>query len=221
MAQNKQAKKKEPIRNMEQANIVKKHATKLIIIGLAIGIPSVILAIVLIAVLGSNSMIPNLAFIPAFVGLVIVFIGVKMQMTVKKLKKKFADLECPKCHTRIAYTNDVKYTVLNTDFKVRVSEAEASKGVNITIKGTETKNIEITCKCQKCGTEKKFTHLFTSATCSKTENTSRIEAGATKIRLEQEIKDIRQSGFQSNYGFKVSSKSDDSLLLGYFGDEVL
>lgn len=98
-----------------------------------------------------------------------------------QLKKKLSNLECSNCKNIIKYDNNVKYKVDSGEFKVTEHKTQNSKaGMDIYVDGWEFATVTINCKCQECGTEKSFHHLFTTI---KVESKKKIGVSALNADL--------------------------------------
>lgn len=153
----------------------------------------------------------------------------------KKAQQKFSDLECTKCKERIAYNPNVKIAVANKYFGVS-KECQAMGNAQqlypntpmvLKVTGTELVTAKITCKCQKCGTEKTFEHKFTTVECERFENHVPYSSSAELlVQFEKDVRAEGSEGFEGKSGttargVKINyNRSLKSLVQGYFGNEI-
>lgn len=151
----------------------------------------------------------------------------------KKAKEKFTDIECNNCKKRIAYDDNVQIKVLSKRFVISKSDKTIEKdGVpyqsTIKASGKEYTQLEITCKCQECGTEKTFTHEFVTAECHKSAaKVPYVSSGAMLIQFEQDVRNECTEGFDGKEKGKTArgvdityNRTPESLVIGYFGNEI-
>lgn len=181
-----------------------------------------------------QSVMMVLAIIPGFG----VLGGIFLLNVMKKALEKFTDLECPNCKAQIKYSPDVQTRVLNKQFSVSTKKDYMS-GVNrnqVTLNspmycdanGKETTTVEVTCKCQACGTEKTFTHAFVTAECTvHAQNIPAISIDSTLRDLEKSVREEGAEGFEEKgtgttaRGVNIKyNRSVTSLVQGYFGNEI-
>ncbi len=183
--------------------------------------------------------VPDLSFLLAIPALCILYCAFLL-LILKKAGEKFGDIECNNCQTRIAYDDNVQIKVLNKSFKVTTSDKKIEKNgipveATISAKGKETTTVEVTCKCQACGTEKTFTHDFVTAEWEKSlVKVPYVQSGALLVTIEAEVRRRGEQGFEGEVprtptsGLKVSSgeleitylRTPEDLVKGYFGDEL-
>lgn len=174
------------------------------------------------------------AMIPGFLVIGCVF----LLNVLKKAAQKFADLECPNCKTQIQYSGDVQMNVLKKDFFVG-KKKDYMSGVDrqhvtrlspmyCEVTGKESTTVEITCKCQNCGTSKTFTHTFVTAECNYHESKIAAEQiDVVLMNMEKAVREEGAEGFEGKATGKTArgvnikySRSIGSLVAGYFGNEI-
>ncbi len=225
---------KDPVNTAKEADERKRKIYPLIYLCVGIG--------VIFGILGG--VIPGIGWILETLGIVFIFgalfFGFLLRV-LNKAKEKFADLECPKCKKQIAYDDNVSIKVLSKDFVVtkKSQTINDSNGVHqsatITAKGREKTVLEISCKCQECGTQKTFTHEFVTAEWEKSlVKVPYVQSGALLVQIEQEVREQGEKGFEGleprrpKGGLKVSSgqleitylQTPEQLVKGYFGNEL-
>lgn len=200
-----------------------------------------------------STAIPSLKSILMIVGVVSGFGAaacVFLLVVLKKAAEKFADLECTNCKKRIAFDENVQINVVNKTFNVTKEENVIKKNdipveATISVAGKEQVTIEITCKCQECGTEKTFRHDFVTMECNKTAvKIPYVQSGAISLQFEADVRNAYNNGYcnvdevnptkveVSAAGRSASSRvtdngvnitykrSPESLVKGYFGNEL-
>ena len=168
----------------------------------------------------------------------------------KKAAQKFADLECDNCKKLIAYDDNVQIRIVNKTFDIKKEDRTIEKNnvpveSTIEVKGTELVTVEITCKCQECGTEKKFMHTFTTMRCNKgAVKIPYVQSEARLIQYESDVREAYENGLcevheihpvkaEVSVGGKTASsvttsngvnitykRPIESLVKGYFGNEL-
>ncbi len=206
---------KDPVYTMEEAN---KRTKELII-------PTIICAGLAVGFVVLSNVIPSLQSLFMLLGVaaVILFFGcILLFVVIKKLKRKFTDLECPNCHSRIEYSDAVKIISDKRTLKINTTTKQNSTaGVDLKVEGIETALVTIRCKCQKCGTEKEFTTTLKTIQCVRSENCSALELGARRNQFENDLREEAKNGFDGSRGYRYISRHDiDSVVAGYFGDIV-
>ena len=181
-----------------------------------------------------SAVIPAASTILSIFGVVFGFgvIGCVFLLAVlKKAQQKFSDLECPNCKERIAYSPDVNIEVTNKSFIV-TKESRAMSGSNsqlmlVEVSGKEVVKVNITCKCQKCGTKKTFEQRFTTVECSRFQNKVHpVNSASLLAQFEQDVRAEGAEGFEGKSGTTVRgveikyNRSLRSLVAGYFGNEI-
>jgi hypothetical protein len=179
------------------------------------------------------AVIPAASTILSIFGVVFGFgvvICVFLLSVMNKAQRKFSDLECPNCKERIAYSPDVNIEVSNKSFYV-TKESRAMSGSQsamvLTVSGKEIVKAKITCKCQKCGTEKTFEQTFTTVECERFQNNVHYTNSATLLaQFEQDVRAEGDEGFEGKSGttargVKIKyNRNLKSLVIGYFGNEI-
>ena len=193
--------------------------------------------------------LPDISFILAIPALCIAYCAFLL-FVAKKAAQKFADIECSNCKERIAFDNNVKIKVIDRKFSIKKDSKTIEKNgvpyqATISVKGEETITAEISCKCQKCGSEKTFTHKFVSLRCNKTGvKVPYVQSGALLIQYESDVNNAYPSAFENLgeirpvsgelvVGGKSSSsqsvgndvsvtfyRSPEALVKGYFGNDL-
>ena len=217
---------KDPVKNSDEVKTRKKEIFPLLYLFVALFLVFAILGGLIQAISGVMMII---GIIPGFGAVACGFLLVVL----KKAAEKFADLECTNCKKRIAYDGNVQIKVLKKIFIVNKDDRTFERdGVphHSTIKaiGKEYTTLEITCKCQECGTEKTFTHEFVTVECEKSaSNVPYIQSGAMLVQFEQDVRDEGAEGFEGKMSGTTANgvnikyiKTPESLVIGYFGDEI-
>lgn len=234
---------KDPVNNSEEVKARKKEIFPLLYLFVGIFL---IMAIVSAIFPDAKNILMIVCMIPGFGAVACGF----LLMVLKKAAQKFADLECTNCKKRIAFDENVQIKVVNKTFTVTKEDKTIKKNdipVESTISaiGKERVTLEITCKCQECGTEKTFRHDFVTMECNKTAvKVPYVQSGAMLVQFEADVKNAYASGScnvgevhptkaeVSVAGQTASSKvadngvnvkynrSPESLVKGYFGNEI-
>lgn len=205
---------KDPVNTVEEAKGRRKEIYPLLY--MSIGLALVFVLVSLIPKVGDIVMLFNI--IP-IVGLML---SIFLISVAKKIEKKFINLECSNCKTRIAYNGDVSYKVIKRTYNVTKSKTQnARAGIDIKVIGKEAADVEITCKCQECGTIKTFSERFRTAECVKSDNVSLINADLMLANYEKDIRAEQAAGFDGSTGAKITYKHDlDKLVKDYFGNFI-
>jgi hypothetical protein len=234
---------KDPVNNSEEVKERRKEIYPLLYL--------FVIVFLLLAILGA--VITDLSDIMMIIGLVPGFGAaacVFLLFVLKKAAQKFADLECDNCKKRIDFDENVRIKVIDKKFSISKEDKTIKKNdipVESTIKviGKERVTIEITCKCQACGTEKTFTHEFVSMECNKTAvRIPYVQSGAMLVQFEADVRaaynsgacnvdEIHPTNAEISAGGKTGSsittengvnitykRSPASLVKGYFGNEL-
>lgn len=213
---------KDPVNNSEEIAARKKEIFPYIY--LFAGLLLIVL-ILYMAIPAIQNVMMVVAMIPGFG----VIGGVFLLNVMKKAQEKFTDLECPNCKTRIAYNGDVQIKVIDKHFSVSSEKRVMSDKVTMYVKvvGKETTTVEITCKCQECGTEKTFTHKFVTAECEKFKNKILPKnVDLILVQFEQDVRDEGAEGFEGKSGTTARGveikyhREIATLVCGYFGNEI-
>lgn len=217
---------KDPVNNSEEVKARKKEIFPLLYLFVAICLVLVILGVIISDL---ESVFTTIAIIP---GLGVVVCGFLL-VVLKKAAQKFADLECTNCKKRIAFDENVQIKVIDRNFFVSTSDQTFKKDDiphHSTIKamGKEKVIVEITCKCQECGTEKTFTHEFVTVECQKSDNNvPYVQSGAMLVQFEQDVRNEGAEGFEGkSIGTTANGvhikyiRTPESLVKGYFGNEI-
>lgn len=193
--------------------------------------------------------LPNISIILAIPILGILYCAFLL-FVLKKAAQKFADIECTNCKERIAFDENVTVKVIKKDFSIKKESKTIEKNgvpyqATISAKGEEKITIEVGCKCQKCGTEKTFTHTFVSLRCNKTAvKIPYVQSGAMLVQFETDLNnaysagmddlgEIRPQNGEVIVGGKSASsktvgndvsvtfhRSPEALVEGYFGNDL-
>lgn len=148
---------KDPVNTIEEAKVRRKIFKKYLLILLAADVFFGFLQVVDIPVLST------ICTLLCLLTILITFGDILLIVVAGKLIRKFKNLYCDSCNTRITYDKNVSYRVINT-------RSTMSSGDNhAVLKGYAT--VEITCICQKCGKAKTFTHEFRTDVTRATDNT--------------------------------------------------
>lgn len=217
---------KDPVNNSEEVKARKKEIFPLLYLFVALFLVFAILGGFIQAI---SDIMMILGLIPGIGAVACVF----LLMVLKSAAKKFADLECTNCKKRIAFDENVQIKVLKKSFTVTKSDKTIEKNdipveSTISAKGTEHITVEITCKCQECGTEKTFTHGFVSVECEKSAaRVPYIQSGAMLVQFEQDVRNEGAEGFEyKSIGTTAKGvhikyiRTPESLVRGYFGNEI-
>lgn len=217
---------KDPVNNSEEVKARKKEIFPLLYLFVGIFL---IMAIVSAIFPDAQDVLMIVCMIPGFGAVACGF----LLMVLKKAAQKFADLECTNCKKRIAFDENVQIKVLKKTFTVSKSDKTFEKdGVpvesTISANGKEHITVEITCKCQECGTEKTFTHEFVSVECEKSAvKVPYVQSGAMLVQFEQDVRNEGAEGFEGkSIGTTANGvhikyiRTPESLVKGYFGNEI-
>ncbi|MBO5868333.1 MAG: hypothetical protein J6Q54_05450 [Oscillospiraceae bacterium] len=190
-----------------------------------------LLAVLSVAIPNAQDVMMYIAMVPG-AGVVA---GIFLLSVLKKAEEKFSDLECSNCHERIAFDQNVQIKVVDRSFAVGKEKKVMGNSQTVTavtpmyvkVTGKETTTVEITCKCQKCGTEKTFRHAFVTVECSKFQNkVAAASADVIMTQFEQEIRAEGAEGFEGKSGTTARGieikykRSVEALVAGYFGNEI-
>ncbi len=217
---------KDPVKNSDEVKARKKEIFPLLYLFVGIFL---IMAIISAIFPDAQNILMIVCMIPGFGAVACGFLLVVL----KKAAEKFADLECTNCKKRIAFDENVQIKVIKKNFTVTKEDKTFEKdGIphHSTIKamGKEKAVVEITCKCQECGTEKTFTHEFVTVECEKSDhNVPYVQSGALLVQFEQAVRNEGAEGFEGKElgttanGVHIKYiRTPESLVRGYFGDEI-
>ncbi len=234
---------KDPVNSSEEVTSRKKEILPLLY--LFIGV--FLLMIILIAAIPDAKKILSVVGMIPFLGAVACIFSLSV---LKKAAGKFADIECTNCKKRIAFDENTRIKVVTKTFTITKDDKTIKKNdipdkSTISAIGRERVTLEITCKCQECGTEKTFTHRFVTMECNKTAAmVPYVQSGAMLVQLEADVRKAYDKGYCnvgevhptkveiSVSGQTTSSKvtdngvnitynrSPESLVKGYFGNEI-
>ncbi len=203
------------------------------------GALTLVFFILYVAIPAIQDVMMIVAMIPAFGVIGCVF----LLNVLKKAAKKFSDLECSKCKARIQYDSNVQIKVLKKTFSV-TREKKVMSGYDpvdkntpeyilkrtpmyLYVKGKETATVEVTCKCQECGTEKTFTEEFVTVECQKfANNVMAIDIDLVMANFEKDVRAEAEEGFEGKSGTTAReveikyNRSLNTLVCGYFGNEI-
>ena len=217
---------KDPVNNSEEVKARKKEIFPLLYLFIGIFL---IMAIISAIFPDAQDILMIVCMIPGFGAGACGF----LLMVLKKAAQKFADLECDNCKKRIAFDENVQIKVLKKTFTVTKSDRTIKKNdipveSTISANGKEHITVEITCKCQECGTEKTFTHEFVSVECEKSAvKVPYVQSGAMLVQFEQDVRNEGAEGFEGkSIGTTANGvhikyiRTPESLVKGYFGNEI-
>ncbi|MBP5288815.1 MAG: hypothetical protein J6Z79_02970 [Clostridia bacterium] len=206
---------KDPVNTAEEANARKKEIMPVL---LGAGIAFIVFIVLGILFEAAQGVLQVLAF----VALLILAGCAFLLLIIKKMKQKFADLECPSCHAKIEYSDDVKVVDEKRVLDIKTTTSpNRTAGIDLKVTGTEHTTVTIHCKCQKCGAEKEFTTKFITIKCDRSENCSSLELGARRNQFENDIREEQKSGFDGSRGYRVTLRKDiNELVRGYFGNVI-
>ena len=217
---------KDPVNNSEEVKARKKEIFPLLYLFIGIFL---IMAIISAIFPDAQDILMVVCMIPGFGAVACGF----LLMVLKKAAQKFADLECDNCKKRIAFDENVQIKVLKKTFTVTKSDKTIKKNdipveSTISANGKERITVEITCKCQECGTEKTFTHEFVSVECEKSAvKVPYVQSGAMLVQFEQDVRNEGAEGFEGkSIGTTANGvhikyiRTPESLVKGYFGNEI-
>jgi len=207
---------KDPVKNSEEVAKRKQDLKA----WLYVFVPLALLMSILGSAIKAISSITSIFMIIGFIGAV--YCGFLLFIA-NKAAKKFGDLECEKCKTRIPYSNEVDYKVLNTVYNVKKEKTSNSGGgMNVKVTGTERVTVEMNCKCPNCGTPKTFKQEFRTVVCERFETrVSALQADAVMLSFEKDVRQEQKNGFDGSTGATIRGlKSVEELVQGYFGDTI-
>lgn len=223
---------KEPVKNNAQ---VKERRRDLYPFMYLLGILLVVLLVLSVILSDLQMIFTTVAMVPGLLLAGCFF----LLLVLKKAEEKFTDLECPNCKAQIKHSSDVQIKVLKKDFIV-TGKKDYMSSVNrnnldplgrdpmyCELKGKETTTVEITCKCQECGTEKTFTHAFVTVECVNfANNIMAKDMGVKYAEMEKAIREEGAEGFDgksgtTDRGVEIKyNRSISMLVFGYFGNEI-
>ncbi len=218
---------KGPMTNAEEVKECKANAYALIYAG---GFLTVLFAFLTFSL---NGILSEIVGVLELVCLCLAVAAFFMLKRIKTAEVKFATLECENCKHRITYDDNVKYTLIDKNYSVTKSENVIKKNDipsenSISVSGIETVTLEITCRCQECGTEKTFVHKFTTAECEMKGRYSYVASGAMLVEFEHAVRAEGAEGFEGKEigttanGVQIKNiRTPDSLVAGFFGSEIL
>lgn len=141
-----------------------------------------------------------------------------------QLKKKLGNLECSNCKNIIKYDDNVSYKINLQKFNITQHKTQNSKaGMDIYVSGFEQVGMTITCKCQECGTEKTFNHIFNPI---KVEGKKKIGVSALNADLLlQDMEKTMMAHYQTRFAnapsdYKIKKNvTVDQAVKEYFCDD--
>lgn len=217
---------KDPVESSEQVKERKKEIFPLLYLFVGLCLIFVVLGVVISKL---ESLFTTIGIIP---GLAAVLCGFLL-VVLKKAAEKFADIECNNCKKRIQYDENVQIKVVKKRFTIHKSDKTIEKNnvpveSTINVSGKEHVTLEITCKCQECGTEKTFTHEFVTAECEKSAvKIPYVQSGATMVLYERDVQEVGAEGFEGKdigtlpNGVRIKYvRTPEMLVKGYFGNEI-
>ena len=139
-----------------------------------------------------------------------------------QLKKKLGNLQCPKCQTIINGDN-VTFVVKSCNFRITENKSQNPKaGMDLIMHGFEHTTVEITCKCQECGTDKTFTECFKTVDVEiSRKGVSALNADLILSQMRADLEIAQKSGFEGvsgDYKFKTK-KTAEQMVKDYFADD--
>lgn len=222
---------KDPVKNFDQ---IKERRRAIYPYIYLMGALLVVFLILGVAIQSIEGLMTTLAMVPGLCIVGCVFLLVVL----KKAEQKFTDLECPSCKAQIEYSPNVQIKVLKKDFFVS-KKKDYMSGVDrqhatrfspmyCEVTGKETTHAEITCKCQKCGTEKTFSHSFVTVECNWHEKDIAAEQiDVVLMNMERAVREEGAEGFEDKGLGKTArgvnikyNRSISTLVCGYFGNEI-
>ena len=149
-----------------------------------------------------------------------------------------AELTCPACQEMVTYDKNVRHKVMDVTWSANASKqpmsykAEEKDTCNMRIiaEGKEMTQVEITCKCQKCGTEHSFQKTFKTGYCGKGQrDVMRHQADKLVAQFSNEINEVSRDVFEkggsgeNNYGISVEHYDIAKCVADYFvvDDDIL
>ena len=183
---------KDPVNSSEEVKARKKEIMPVMYLSVCLFIALFILIIFL----------PDISIILAIPLIGILYSGFLL-MVAKKAAKKFADIECNKCKTRITFGDNVTFEVIDKKFTItdRTKNFNDKNGVpeksTVEFVGEEKINVKIKCKCQECGDEKEFFHTFVSMRCNKNKtHVPYVQSGALGVAFKRDIENAYPQAFE-------------------------
>ncbi len=141
-----------------------------------------------------------------------------------QLKKKLANLECTNCKNIIAYDDNVTCEISNQKFSMSEHKSDNQKGgMDVYITGMETVGVNISCKCQQCGTVKTFHHVFMPIRVE-----SKKRMGVPSLNADAVLRDMKvlmQRNYETRFAnagtdYKIKSNMTvDQAVRQYFCDD--
>ncbi|MBO5904326.1 MAG: hypothetical protein J6Q64_03010 [Clostridia bacterium] len=146
---------KEPVNNVKEVEERQKEAKPVLIVGAIVaaagGIVSFVGSLLTKAIAAVGMIFSLVGYAVTFAGLICLIFWLYIWINSNNAKKRFQDLECPNCGETI---EDEKATYKELQRYTKTSQDQKHVYLN------EYTEVEISCKCQKCGTEKNFKHTF-------------------------------------------------------------
>lgn len=107
-----------------------------------------------------------------------------------KTKSRLKKLQCESCNEIIAYSGFLGYSIITDNLQMLDSKIQNKNGCyDVSVKAVERKTFNMQCKCQNCGTEKRFSELFVLAKVSVpvVKNVRAQDVAATIAGMRQRI----------------------------------
>ena len=134
---------KDPINDMEEAKKRKKQVLPFFLVPFGL-----FLVLAFLSGVFDSDTLMTISMISGMVSCIPAF----LLWMIFKIERKFKDIFCDKCKTRMENGDNISYKVLG------IRETRSQQNGSITI--TTYTNIKFDCKCQNCGAKKTFTHEF-------------------------------------------------------------
>jgi len=221
---------KKPPKNKKELDLYLREKSAYMWVGLALTIVGLVL----------NTVGVGIGMIVAFAGLMLIVFMFYKKNNVKNggMADHIVDLTCPACEEMITYDKNVRYKVIDVKWSAGAnkypmsykSEDRDTCNMNIKAEGKEITQVEITCKCQKCGKEHTFTKSLATGSCSKVQrDVLRSKADKLVAQFSNEINEVARDVFEkgnsgkNDYGISVKRYDIAKCVADYFvvDDDIL
>ena len=187
---------KDPVNSIAEIEERKKQLKPFLWGGIAAAIASSLLTLVQVTA------ISTIGSLLSFLALIVVVASGFLLWVMNKGKKKYEMLTCDECHELIRYTeadykNYVSFSVVDKSFNVNASARNTDKGAVVEAKGEEYTTAEVTIRCPKCNTVKKFRYSVRTFNCVVSETVPPIRATDVKYRLIEATQNLYDTKYDS------------------------
>ena len=159
-----------------------------------------------------------------------IFLLYRMNQIKNFVGVQIEDLTCPQCKEMIVYDENVRYEVNSINWNVYAGKLPTKRGseantapMNVYAKGKQVAEVEVACKCQKCGHAHSFSKSFLIGICEKEQkNVAPHMADLIKLELENAVQKVSHAVFaenksgQNEYGVSVRKFDLDAEIKNHF-----